>query len=148
MRSEPKPLTRKVGTALEATAPPLGLGRKNRLRAGSEFIHVRRRGVRVQSPHFVLYALPSAHEGEQGRPSPYVRLGITVSRRIGNAVVRNRVKRRVRECFRLRLRAMLPAGAAMVAIALSGAGQLETPTIKAELEAATLMLGKRLKGRQ
>ena len=32
------------------------------------------------------------------------RLGVTVSRRIGNAVVRNRVKRRVRECFRKVLR--------------------------------------------
>jgi len=97
--------------------------------------------MRVQSAHFVLYALPGVHEGA-------IRLGITVSRRIGNAVVRNRVKRRVRECFRLRLRAMLPAGATMAAIALSGAGQLKSPTINAELEAATLILGKRLRGRQ
>jgi ribonuclease P protein component len=38
----------------------------------------------------------------------HARLGITVSRRIGNAVVRNRWKRLIRECFR-RIQADLPA---------------------------------------
>lgn len=72
------------------------------------------------------------------------RLGITVSRRVGNAVVRNRVKRRVRECFRLALRSMLPAGTGMVVIARPGAGALDTPTINAELRAATFNIGRKL----
>jgi len=138
---ELEPLAKKVGTQIEPERPRLGFGKADRLRASSEFTRVQRRGVRVQSAHFVLYGLPGVRDGA-------IRLGITVSRRVGNAVVRNRVKRRVRECFRLRLRAMLPAGATMAAIALSGAGQLKSPTINAELEAATLMLGKRLRGRQ
>lgn len=33
-------------------------------------------------------------------PYPRARLGVTVSRRVGNAVVRNRIKRRIREWFR------------------------------------------------
>ena len=128
-------------TARLASKPPrFGFGPESRLHASWEFTRVQRHGVRAQSAHFVLYALQLA-------PSDETRLGIAVSRRIGNAVVRNRVKRRVRECFRLKLRPMIPSGAAMVVIALAGAGALETPTINAELEAATLVLAKGLKGR-
>jgi ribonuclease P protein component len=115
----------------------LGFGRADRLRKSGEFIQLQRRGVRYQSGHFVLYGLG----GPKGEPS---RLGITVSRRVGNAVVRNRLKRRVRECYRLTLRAMLPAGMAMVVIARKGAGDLEWATIDAELIAGAVVLGHKL----
>ena len=48
-------------------------------------------------------------------------------------MVRNRLKRRVRECYRLKLRAMLPAGVAMVVIARKGAGELKWTAIDTEL---------------
>ena len=54
------------------------------------------RGVRVSRPGFVLLTRPNGGEGQ--------RFGITVTKRIGNAVVRNRMKRR----FRALLRDMLP----------------------------------------
>lgn len=56
------------------------------------------RGVRVARPGFVLLAFPNGGRG--------TRYGITVTKRIGNAAVRNRMKRRFREL----LRAALPKG--------------------------------------
>jgi len=55
------------------------------------------RGLRVARPGFVLLAHPNGGQGK--------RYGITVTKKIGNAVVRNRMKRRFREL----LRAALPA---------------------------------------
>ena len=114
-------------------------GAADRLKASAEFVGIQRHGVRWQSEHFVLYGLRSP-DFERAR------LGIAVSRRVGNAVVRNRLKRRLRECFRLELRPILDPDTALVVIARAGAGGLETPTIKAELAAATLNLTRKLKG--
>ncbi len=59
------------------------------------------RGVRVARPGFVLLAHPNGGLGK--------RFGVTVTKKIGNAVVRNRMKRRFREL----LRAALP-GAGLI----------------------------------
>ena len=55
------------------------------------------RGIRVARPGFVLLAHPNSGRGK--------RFGVTVTKKIGNAVVRNRMKRRFREL----LRAALPS---------------------------------------
>jgi len=67
----------------------------------------------------------------QARADGASRLGITVSRRVGGAVVRNRVKRLVRETFRRRWRD-LPAGDAVV-IARAAAGRLDAAAVGEEL---------------
>jgi ribonuclease P protein component len=68
---------------------------------------------------------------------------MTVSRRIGSAVVRNRTRRRVRECYRLKLRAMFPDGTALIVIARAGAGALKIPAIASELlHAATNLVAR------
>ena len=48
-------------------------------------------------PGFVLQAAPIPTD----RPPPGVRVGFTVSKRVGNAVARNRVRRRLREIARM-----------------------------------------------
>jgi ribonuclease P protein component len=62
-------------------------------------------------------------------------------------VVRNRVKRRVRECFRKVMRAHLPVGTSIVVIARGGAGALESAAIGDELAMAARNLSGRIVGR-
>lgn len=69
------------------------LSRDDRLRKRTEFEECYSSGVRVSGRHFLVFLL--ARSGAE-RP----RLGISVSRRVGDAVTRNRVKRRIRELFR------------------------------------------------
>ncbi len=61
------------------------------------------------------------------------RLGITTSRKVGNAVVRNRVKRRVREWFR-RSRSSIAAGSELLVIARPAATDLATREVGAVLD--------------
>ena len=77
-----------------------GFSKAERLRKRKEFLGVYERGDKIQSTYFVLYML------ENGRP--HHRLGITASRKIGRAVVRNRIKRRLREIFRTNKQAVFP----------------------------------------
>jgi ribonuclease P protein component len=115
----------------------LSFAAADRLHRSAEFLRLQRNGVRFQSPHFVVYAGKLDHEPERSR------LGVTVSRRIGNAVARNRVKRRVREFFRKAMRAELPPQASIVVIARGGAAGLESAAIGDEL----MMAARNLRGR-
>jgi len=65
---------------------------QDRIRKRSEYKAIYDRGQRVPSTSFILFVT----RNDLGRP----RLGITVTRRLGGAVQRNRAKRLVREIFR------------------------------------------------
>ncbi len=80
-----------------------------RLKRRAEFLRVAARGRKAALPSVVLQAL--AREG--GGP---VRLGFTVTRKVGNAVIRNRTRRRLREGARLLLREMPLSGVDLVLI--------------------------------
>jgi ribonuclease P protein component len=125
-------------TGYERPHPRFAFCAGDRLHRRAEFLRVQRIGVRFQTDHFVVYA--ARFPGSQ-----MVRLGTTVSRRLGNAVVRNRIKRRIRECFRLSLRWKLPAGTALVIIGRARAGAFEMPIIMGELDSTVARLQLRLK---
>lgn len=95
-----------------------------RVRRRSEFLTLGRTGRRFATQNFLLL-----HASAGSGPA---RLGITVTRKIGNAVLRNRIKRAVRETFR-RCRTRLPDGLAMVVIARSGAARASSQAIAGEL---------------
>ena len=64
---------------------------RGRLTRSAEFDAVYRRGRSSASRHLVAYAFPSELEES--------RLGVAVSRKVGNAVVRNKLKRQLRDAF-------------------------------------------------
>jgi ribonuclease P protein component len=68
--------------------------KSRRLRKRADFLAVQRSGNTQHCRYFVVVSEQQAKEREAGR------LGITVSKKVGNAVTRNRVKRAVREFVR------------------------------------------------
>lgn len=67
--------------------------KKHKILDRSEFIKLSKYGKKLQDQYFVVIFVPGTSE--------CMRLGITVSRRVGNAVERNRLKRLIREWFRI-----------------------------------------------
>ena len=74
--------------------------RRYRLRRNSDFQRVRQRGKNYASPLMVLAFLQNDLE--------YSRFGFVVNKRIGKAVHRNKIKRRMREATRLRIPRLKP----------------------------------------
>jgi ribonuclease P protein component len=99
-----------------------------RIRNRREYLAVQRHGKSRHTRHFIALCVPRGDDG----PS---RLGITVTRKIGNAIARNRVKRRVREFFRQHLEE-LPRARDFVFIAKSGADELSYADVVTELRSA------------
>ena len=96
----------------------LSFPKEVRLRRRKEFLRVQEKGQKIDAG--LLLALVLKNQ----QPLADLRVGLTVSAKVGNAVVRNRVRRRLRELFRTR-REALPKGLDMVLIARTSAAKAE-----------------------
>ena len=82
--------------------------KNERIRRKHEFQRVYQEGKKIISSSFILFYYPDPER-------QYRRLGITASRKVGNAVTRNRCKSLVREVFRQN-KALFPQGADIVIV--------------------------------
>lgn len=107
-----------------------------RLKRRAEFVKAARQGRKGARDTLVLQALP--------RGDAETRLGFTATKKIGNAVARNRAKRRLRAAARLHLSAHPAPGFDLVLIARDSTGACPFPRLLADLEAALRKAGARL----
>lgn len=103
--------------------------RPGRVRVRRDFL-LANRGVRVVTPAFILLVRA------RGDGTAEMRTGFTVSKRVGNAVARNRAKRRLREAARAVLPARGVAGADHVLIARRLDRERPFPQLLADLDGA------------
>jgi len=66
--------------------------KENRVRHRGDFLRIQKKGNRVTTKNLILFSKPNNFRRR--------RLGITVSKKVGNSVRRNRLKRVIREVFR------------------------------------------------
>jgi ribonuclease P protein component len=105
--------------------------RRRRLSRSAEFERVYRQGRSKGNRFLVLYAFPREGDQDEGP-----RLGLSVSRRVGGAVERSRVKRTLREAFWQEAE-RLPEGSDYVVVARPDARELAvregTPGVRGAL---------------
>lgn len=115
-----------------APLPP-AVSRLERLKKRREFLRAASRGKRTARPGLVLQALPV--------PEASLRLGFTVTKKIGNAVIRNRARRRLKEAARLTLPAMGLTGWDLVLIGRDATAERPFPMLIEDLRAALRQAG-------
>lgn len=96
-----------------------GIRKEMRLRRRAEFLSVQANGLKVHGRHLLALAR------KRSDPELVGRLGITVTKKVGNAVVRNRIKRMLREW--LRLHGWVPKGWDIVLVAKDSAARQGHP---------------------
>ena len=111
---------------------PQRFRRGDRLKKRYEFRQAQLRGRRIHTPHFLIVVLPNALQN--------TRLGITVTKKVGTAVQRNRIKRVVREVFR-RNRPLFPGSHDIVFIAKRGSTGIDYESLLNELQRSAKKLG-------
>jgi ribonuclease P protein component len=120
-------MPRASGTTEARSDKPQRFRRADRLKKRYEFRQAQLSGRRIHTPHFLIVVQPNALQN--------TRLGITVTKKVGTAVQRNRIKRVVREVFR-RNRQLFPAAHDLVFIAKRGATDIDYGSLLSELEHA------------
>lgn len=123
---------------MEHPAKSARFPRAIRVRRRADYLVVQERGRRFPGQHYLMLA--RRRSGADPAPVP-ARLGITVSRKVGNAVQRNRVKRWVRESYR-RLQGLTPGSLDLVVIARPSAATSGYQATARELDALLRKLSR------
>lgn len=105
------------------------------LKRPSDFRTVLDHGAKRHTGGFILFRAANRLE--------MPRLGVSISRKVGGAVVRNRIKRLVREAFRLNWRSWGLSGTDLVVIAKRGASALSLHDLTREFSCALPSRGRR-----
>ncbi len=108
-------------------------GKRTRLTDSPDFERVYRQGTAYRGKLFSVHAFPN----ELGTP----RLGLSVSRRVGNAVTRNAVRRRLREVFHS-ARPEIPGDLDLVVSARPAAAEATVRELSEELVRSLGKLGE------
>lgn len=117
------------------------LGKKYRLQTRREFSSVLNNGVFRANETTVVRAQRSDNQ--------YHRLGVVVSKRVGSAVVRNRIKRQLRETFRTStIRNRRQVGIDFVIIARTAAANHPAKTLVADCQYNLVKLDRQLRGKE
>jgi len=102
---------------------------KDSIKKTKDFQKVYRKGKSFANSYIVMYVNKTEEEK--------TKLGISVSKKVGNSVVRHRITRLIRECFRLNKEKFI-SGIDIVIIARTGAKDIDY----SKMESAILHLGK------
>lgn len=119
-----------LGANMAPTETHIKLGR---LTKRSEFLYVR--GGKYAARQLVVVQMRENPADTDG-----IRAGFTATKKVGNAVVRNRAKRRLRECVRAHLPGLGRAGHDYVFIARAGTAKAEWDMLSRDVEKALLRL--------
>ncbi len=103
------------------------LRKEERIRRRREYLAIYQEAVRINCDHFTLLI----RRNQQAQR----RLGITASKKVGGAVTRNRVKRLIREFFRLN-KSLVSESSDLVVIAKKGIPPLKLSQVNKEMKGA------------
>ena len=128
----------KVAHGLQSEDPKTDLRfpREHRLTARRQFVQVYEKGHKAHRGAFTIFGMPNDLEG--------CRIGLTVTRRTGSAVARNRIKRVLRDVFR-RHRHGLPAAMDLVVNGRSAMLSMSPRRIEKDFLGAVAEIARRVR---